>query len=238
MPTKRMLYALGAILLTACSKDERLVYHDPAAVYFFTDSLIYQTDSLTYSFAIHDSQLQQDTVKIPLKIIGTATGADRKVSVEAVADSTTAMEGKNYKLLPAVIRAGRYKDSLAVLVMKTPALDSTEVRLLLRISASSDLQPGVKERDTYLVKINNILTKPDNWDGLLTLFFGTYSKVKYRFIIDVTGISVFNFKTATGGADFQYYQYLKQVVRDALTNYEAQHGPLTDESGNQVTFPS
>ena len=122
MPTKRILYALAAILLTACSKDERLVYHDPAAVYFFTDSLIYQTDSLTYSFAIHDSQLQQDTVKIPLKIIGAATGADRKVSVEAVADSTTAKEGKNYKLLPAVIKAGQYKDSLSVLVMKTPAL--------------------------------------------------------------------------------------------------------------------
>ena len=62
MSIKRTLYALILLLLAACKKDTRLVYHDSPAVYFFTDSLFYIADSLTYSFAIHDSQLQQDTV--------------------------------------------------------------------------------------------------------------------------------------------------------------------------------
>lgn len=231
-----LLFAL--LLLGACTKEQHLTYQDAPAVYFFTDSLNYTADSTTYSFAVHDSQLQQDTVKIPLKIMGEAADHDRQVNVEAIPDSTTAVQGQQYKILPAVIKAGEYKDSLKILVMKTASLDSTEVRLSLRIVASADFQPGVIEKSTYLVKINNILTKPDNWDGLLALFFGNYSQVKFRFIIDVTGISVFNFKTPTGSIDFQYYMYLKQVMRDALTNYELLNGPLIDENGNPVTFPS
>jgi len=45
-------------------------------------------------------------------------------------------------------------------------------------------------------------------------------------------------KTPTGSVDFQYYLYLKQVMRDALTSYEQQHGPMVDEYGNPITFPS
>lgn len=228
------LAAVAGLFATGCTKDPRLDYTTPASVYFFTDSLLYTQDSMTYSFAVHESSRQADTVAIPLKIMGDAAAEDRGFSVVTDAARTTATAGVHYDILPPVVKAGRIKDSLFIKVYKTSDLAAKEVRIALRITDGGTLLPGATERLNYVVKLNDILSKPDNWDQLLISFFGPYSKAKHRFIIDVTGLAVYDFRTPTGGVDFQYYLYLKQILRAALQ----QQGPINDESGNPISFPA
>lgn len=230
-----ILVSLLAISMFACTKDERLMFNDKASVYFFTDSLFYTKDSMTYSFAVQSSTTTVDTIAIPLKIIGDAANTARTLQVIAVDTATTAIAGTHYTIIPPVVGAGLYKDSLYIKVNKTADLATKEVRLSLRIVAGGELEPGSKEQIKYLVKINNILSKPDNWDNLLVGFFGPYSQAKHRFIIDVTGIASYVFYfPGTTRIDNQYYEYLKQVLREALN----QRGPVYDESGNPISFPA
>lgn len=230
-----IMISLFAAGMFACSKDERLMYNDTNSVYFFTDSLLYTRDSMTYSFAVQSSTTITDTIAIPLKITGDAASKARTLQVVAVDSATTAVAGTHYTILPAQIGAGSYKDSLYVKVNLTEDLAASEVRLMLKIVPGGDLEPGAMEQTKYLVKINNILSKPDNWDNLLFLFFGTYSKAKHRFIIDVTGLATYQFFIpGTTRVDFQFYDYLKQVMREALR----EHGPVYDESGDPISFPS
>ncbi|WEK35598.1 MAG: DUF4843 domain-containing protein [Candidatus Pseudobacter hemicellulosilyticus] len=228
------LVTVSSLLATSCTKDPRLDYTSPASVYFFTDSLLYIQDSVTFSFAVHESSLQVDTVAIPLKLMGDAEGKDRSFTVVADPAKTTAQAGVHYDIITPKVKAGQFKDSLLVKVYKTADLASKEVRIALRITDGGELLPGATERLNYTVKLNNILSKPDNWDMLLIGFFGPYSEAKYRFIIDVTGLAVYNFRTPTGGVDFQYYMYLKQILRAALQ----EQGPIYDESNNPISFPA
>lgn len=230
-----LLLSAFAIGLFACSKDERLMFSDKNSVYFFTDSLNYTKDSMTYSFAVQPSTTEADTIAIPLKLTGDVSDAVRSLKVIAVDTSTTAVADKHYSIINPTIGAGRFRDSLYIKVFKTADLAGTEVRLSLRIVEGGELLPGAKEKLNYLVKINNILSKPDNWDNLVVGFFGPYSAAKHRFIIDVTGLATYDFRLpGTTRIDNQYYEYLKQVLREALR----QHGPVYDESGNPISFPS
>ncbi|MNR67539.1 hypothetical protein D3C85_1916000 [compost metagenome] len=63
--------------------------------------------------------------------------------------------------------------------------------------------------------------------------------MKFKFIIDVTGRSVWPpyaryGENAPTGSQMDIY-YSKMVT--ALYEYEVKNGPMLDENGNQVTFP-
>ena len=118
-------------------------------------------------------------------------------------------------------------------------------RLVLEIRASPDFQPGISDAKVtsltqpgatlrYLIRFNDYLTKPDNWDTHLKSYFGAYSQVKYAFIIEATGVSVFNI--GPGGLPVSAGFFYRQVCRKGLAQYEATNGPLIDEFGNRVTF--
>jgi hypothetical protein len=87
-----------------------------------------------------------------------------------------------------------------------------------------------------LVKINDFLTKPSNWDSWLVYFFGDYSQRKYRFIIEVTGRG--DFPSGGGAGSLPYGQFVayQQLMVQALNEYEAEHGHMLDENGDIVEF--
>lgn len=246
-----LLYIVTILIMAAgssCKKSELTAYDQPAMVQFYKLFINTQRDSSVYSFAIRPATLTADTVKLPVRISGLAVDRNRVVNLKPVADSSTAVEGTDYKIHSAVIRAGKYQDSVEIVVFRTPAMKNTEKRLLLEIVASADFQPGlvntaagndqVKQSGgstRMLVKINDFLTKPSNWDSFLFNFFGTYSRVKYAFIIQVTGKAEFVFGGAGGLAYGQFGAYQNQM-RQALADYVAENGPMLDENGNAVSF--
>jgi hypothetical protein len=118
-------------------------------------------------------------------------------------------------------------------VNRTTDLQDNGVRLYIKVVESTDFKVGVQERNHLLVKWNDILSRPTNWNDLVE-FFGTFSLVKYRFILNNTGVSEFNIETMSWAQLMNY----KIKLRNALNVYNEAHpgDPLRDENGQYVTF--
>ena len=232
--------------ITGCKKSELTQFDQPDMVYIYKDYFATNNDSSIYSFAIRPATLLQDTIKVPMRIMGEARNKDRAVNVMVVKDSTTAVEGKHYKIVPPVIKAGQYKGEINIVLFKTPDLANAGVRLDIAIGESADFKPGLPSTAPvnpraggslkYFVKFNDILTKPSNWDTRLTTFFGAYSRVKYLFIIDITERAEFPYGIS-GGLSYPEMNYYNILCKTELATYVAANGPLIDESGATVTFP-
>jgi len=237
---------LCAWLVTACKKSELTSYTQPDMIYVYKEFYDANKDSLTYSFAIMPDGVMTDTVNVPLRIMGNARDKDRVVTIQTVAAGTTATS-QQYTILPTNVKAGAFTTNIPILVNRTPEMKTREVRILLEIGASDDFLPGIPNTTAainraggatqYLVKINDFLTKPSNWESLLSTYFGTYSQVKYKFIIDVTGRTEFPITGQDMVSPSQFLFY-KQLCRVRLETYNAANGPLKDEFGIFVTFPN
>jgi hypothetical protein len=237
-----VLFAVPA----ACTKSELTSYTQPDMIYVYKDFYNTNKDSATYSFAIKPNGLMTDTVKVPLRIMGNARNNDRMVAIRTVTGNTTATI-QQYTILPTIVKAGSFTTEIPVLVNRTADMKTKEVRILLEIVASPDFQPGVPNTTAttsraggatqYLVKINDFLTKPSNWESVLSTYFGAYSQVKYKFIIDVTGRTEFPISGQEIVSPSQFLFY-KKLLREELEKYNAANGALTDEAGSPVTFPN
>ncbi|HVI48530.1 MAG TPA: DUF4843 domain-containing protein [Chitinophaga sp.] len=233
--------AVLCYLVAGCKKSPLLSFGEPAAVYFYKASYDVNADSTVYSFAIKPDTLLVDTVKIPLRISGEAAPVIREVSVSPVTDSTTAVAGTHYTLQSYTIPAGAYTGTVAVLVKRSPDLKQKNVKLLLQIIPSKDFEPGVLDSKgngkvsggatRYLIVINDYLTKPSNWDSRLVYFFGAYSAVKYKLMIQTLGTAIIPDSLPYG----QFTAYAT-LCKQALDKYETEHGPLIDENGVQISF--
>ncbi|SEN55429.1 protein of unknown function [bacterium A37T11] len=184
-------------------------------------------DSATYSFAIKEPGILQDTFYIPLRIMGVAKDADRLVNCTLTTESES--YSNIYQLLTAVIPAGSFTGYLPVKLFKDPILAQKEIKLHLTLTHSDDFDPGVTDQINYLLKVNNFLTRPASWQEN---FLGRFSQVKYGLIIRETGYEEFT------GLQLSIFRFINQTCRNALITYQEEHGvPLLDEFGEAIVFP-
>lgn len=236
--------ALFIAAFSSCKKSELQAFDQTGMVHFYKKFDNPHKDSVQYSFAIKPDALMEDTVKLPVRIAGVAADKDRTIALKAVADSTNAVEGVDYKIYSAIIRAGNYNDSVVLLVYRKPEMKTVNKRLLLEIIPSADLLPGLTNTASgtlltggsvrLLVKINDYLTQPANW-SMLSAFFGAFSVAKYKFIIQVTGLAEFTYGVS-GGIPYAQMTAYQGMLRQALSDYNNEHGTLMDENGQPVTF--
>ncbi|QEC70422.1 DUF4843 domain-containing protein [Arachidicoccus ginsenosidivorans] len=217
-----MLVAL-ALVNSSCKKEALSPYEGPAGIYFYEDQYSPVNDSVDYSFAIKNSEIHQDTIWLPVRIMGLASSKDRIINLEVVDSLTDAVKGTHYKLLiPYSMPAGAYTTELGIVLLRASDLQDTTYRLTLRLESSSDFTAGLSGQMQYQIKINDILTKPSNWDSFLIYIFGTYSQVKYRFIIDVLGRGEFP-TSGTGALGYGDLLYYASVLKNALETYNDAH---------------
>ncbi|WP_409590534.1 DUF4843 domain-containing protein [Sphingobacterium sp.] len=219
-------------LSVSCQRDQLMSFEQKAKVYIYKTNLInlatfLTRDSVTYSFAVLPDYARMDTVFIPIRIMGDAAERDRKVNYELMAVSDADKE--SYELLPALIKANKFEGRIPVLVKKTTSLKVKESRLWLKITASDDFEPGIVSQLTYLIRINNFLSRPATWSDY---YFGKYSNTKYKFIIENTGYTAFN-------QDYESeIMFIVQTCKNALLEYESLHNEtLMDEDGEEIIFP-
>jgi hypothetical protein len=244
----KLLYtALLPVLLvmSACNKDISK-YADEPRVYFYeriTGTFSTKAEVKSFSFVLLPATVTQDTILVAAKIMGLTTKAER--SFRAVADTgSAATVDTDYKILDGVIPADSLLGYLPVVVYRKPELKTITKKLNLKIVDGGDFKTGAVSEIRIQLLWNDNLIKPANWDtrpGLVT-YFGVYSTVKYRFIIDVLGMSEFPIATSNvyvpGQLSHPNMLDKKAILKDALTLYNSTHTPvLTDENGLVVTFP-
>ncbi|RPD39620.1 DUF4843 domain-containing protein [Chitinophaga barathri] len=231
-----ILFAL--LGLAACSQDERLVYQEDPRVYFSKFST--NPDSTDYSFAVKDASLLQDTVWLTMRVMGSAAVKDREIRLR-VSDTSKAREGYHFNFGPLVMPANAFEARLPVILYRKPGLRDSVLTIDLAVEESKDFKPGYNDRPTtsspidrlhYKISVTDQLLKPARWDVSLAASFGTYSQVKFRFMILETGKTNWNETIFPGDM-----QFLIQTVKYALYKYEETNGPLLDENGVRVVFP-
>ncbi|HEY8388635.1 MAG TPA: DUF4843 domain-containing protein [Parasegetibacter sp.] len=234
--TNLILICWIACALSSCEKAQIESYQNDPRIHIMSGSGGRIT-AVQYSFAIRNSSVIKDTVWVPVRIMGLADAKPRKINFQVVSSETTAQEGKHFSLTDYTMPAGEYKTNLAIVIFRTPDLQDTEVKLQMKLLPSEDFEVGVGTNLDYSLTINDILSKPDNWDGTLQSRFGVFSKVKFRFMIDVLGSEVIQTITTTSIL-LNELLYYKQKVRNAWIDYEQVHGPMLDENNNPITFPA
>ncbi|MEC5145510.1 DUF4843 domain-containing protein [Chitinophaga sp. 212800010-3] len=227
---KWLLHGMVCLMLAACSKSELTVYNDNPRMYF-------SIASLTYSFATKPSKLEKDTIAFRLNYSGMTLKSPLAARISVVKEKSTAVQGTDYELLNNyAMPAGKFFDSLRLVVKRTPGIAVTPVTLVVRLEETESYKAGLNTNGKEITfTISNILVKPDSWESYLVPYFGAYSKTKYRFIIDTLNISDFPWEMTRNGQ----LLYLKTKLALALAAYEKANGPLVDpETGNTVFFPA
>lgn len=241
-----MRYLLFLIILSAfmsCKKQEVSTYEGKEGISFFayTWENYHLTTVKNYSFAFSLTPVARDTIYLTMRVTGKIADHPRTVLLRA-AEGTTATAGVDYELKEAIIPAGAYKFDYPVIVINSPGMLTNTYRLVLEPAETKDfilgtlgLTPATANGYTeqnfryYKIDLTNQLLQPNSWQ---TGLFGVFSAVKYRFMLQVTGLTDFSIEAI--GNDGVYNLPVK--LNNALSEYEAVNGPLIDENGLRVSF--
>lgn len=231
---KLMILLLAVIgMFTACEND-KFYFQDDARVRIEGPyEWAVGTDSLTFSFAVYPSQVQEQGMEMKLYVMGEAAATDRTAKLAIDRTLTTANDNQYVFPKTVTIPAGKLEAPFIV-TLKRADLTSGTVSLYFRVVETNDFKVGVIEQNHFCIKWNDTLSKPKNWDTELLEFFGEYSLVKYRFIIDTIGFGEFS-ATSMSWSELTNY---KIIMKTALDEYNDAHPgePLKDENGLLVTF--
>lgn len=230
---KSIILAFAAIgMFTACENDKFYYQDEPRIRIEGPYEWAIGTDSLNFSFATYPNSVQQQEMKMTLYVMGEAVSTDRTAKLEVDAAKTTASASQYIIPETVIIPAGKLEVPFVVTLMRSEDLTSQTVSLFFKVVESNDFKVGVIEQNHFIMKWNDILGKPKNWDTELKEFFGEYSLTKYRFIIDTIGFGEFG-----NGMTWSELKNYQIMMKTALDEYNATSaGPLKDENGQLVEF--
>ncbi|MDR6781480.1 hypothetical protein ABIE26_002032 [Pedobacter africanus] len=224
-------------LLFACKKEKVAPYKAEDGIAFYAS--IYDPQSVAYSFAFNVQPVNRDTIFFKMRVTGRAADHPRTVSVKAVA-GTTARAGIDYILPEVTLPAGKLTLDYPIIVLNSPEMTTNTYTLVAEVAENSDFTIGSLGNvpaspytevnfKQVKVEISNKLVQPSYWSAGT---FGAFSVVKFKFMIQVTGLT--DFSPEAIGVDGQYNLPIR--LRNALAEYEAANGPLYDENNVRVTF--
>lgn len=214
-----------AAAFAGCAKNEELLFNQTDLVY-----VEYQ-DSSDYTFATSPAAVLTDSIIVSYRIIGKVSASDREIKLVPTA-ATTAKAGYHYKVGKAVVKANEFGAKVPIYVYRKPGLKDSSLVVALQIEENENFKPGFPTRLRYKFTLTDILKKPTIWESTWSPYFGSYSEVKFKFLIAVTGKTNWN-----SGPLPQDSRFLSQKARNALLEYNQQYGALIDENGQEVFFP-
>jgi hypothetical protein len=230
---KYLMLLMALSTLISCKREEVSTYQGEDGLVIYQPTS--QSTTQTFSFALALKAKPRDTFFLDVRITGKAAKYPRTISFKA-GDGTTARKGIDYLLPDFILPADSLKAKYPVVVFNTPEMINTTYVLVAEIAENKDFKigalgytAGLTSYKSLNIEITNQLVKPSYWQPG---YFGTFSRAKFRFMIDSTGLTNFS-ETAIG---INGLFNLPVTLRRLLAVYEAANGPLIDENGLRVTF--
>lgn len=260
MKTK-LIVLLGVLALATSCEDSSELYNYPEnKIGFLRENGTNKT--VTKTFIYDKSDVDRDTIYIPMRTMGFVTDYDRPIGIEqAEAVFETGEEGANavpgVHFVPfddpeyvkfAVVKAGKAEALLPVILLRDPSLEQEEVTLRIRIVRNKEFLPINDEDSEKLITFSDMIMQPELWTDWFSKFFGTWGPVKYRFMLDVSNErwdDEFIDKLAN---DYPYMMFWQARLRTLLEEENARRAeaglePLREEpepgefEGKLVSFP-
>lgn len=249
----RYIYIFLLLLLTTagCKKNSLQYFEEETPllnIWFGTDAGV--QDSITHNFAY--SPTNRDSIVFNYRIAGYPVDYDRTFELTTADEDAKLL---NFTFKTYKVPAGKSLGKLAFYVDKPtdPTLFlNRDLKVSLNLKSSTVFQPALRELSKLKITFKNAVTKPDNWDvavpinTALKTFFGTYSNEKYKFIIQVTGLSNFTVvNNTTVNPDLPpntitaiRARALQVQCKIALDQYKLTNGKdLLDENLIPIVFP-
>jgi len=211
---------------------------------------VYNSVTYNYSYAY-----EEGSITFYAQLSGMPADHDRVFHIEPFGDDAeliaSTIRTEDY-VIPAGEIGGTFNVYFNSQKLPSPTIfTKNDGTVNFRVVDEGVFAPGTENHQQFTVVLKNYLAKPDNWDSAnfprvpLANYFGTYSRVKYQFMIEVLGLVDFeiNYNMATSydeetnTVSAVYAVYLQQVMQKALMEYNDSHDtPLTDEFGTLVSF--
>ena len=249
----RYTYIFLLLLLTmaGCKKNDLQYFEEEVPllnIWLGTDAGV--QDSITHNFAY--SPTNRDSIIFNYRIAGYPVDYDRIFEL-TTADNDAGLLNFTFKTYK--VPAGKSLGKLAFYVDKPT--DQTlflnrDLKVSFRLKQSAIFQPATKDLSHLKITFKNAVTKPDNWDvavpvsTALKTFFGAYSNEKYKFVIQVTGLSNFvvvnnntvNPDLPPNTITAVHARALQVQCKIALDQYKQANGKdLLDENLIPIVFP-
>lgn len=255
MKKTRLYYLLAALfILTSCEKEELDSFDTSYAalnIWVGTQAgAVHDNAIYNYSYAY-----EEGSITFYAQVSGVVTSYDRTFHLEIFGKDSAlvvpTVRTETY-VIPAGSIGGAYK-----VYFNTQKLTSKELfsevdgEVQFRVVPNDTFAIGTERHQLFTVVLKNYLAKPANWDSAnyprvaLSKYFGTYSRVKYQFMIEHLGLIDFeinynaqtSYDETTNVVSAAYAVYLQQLMQSALNDYNNTHDtPLTDEFGVPVSF--
>ncbi len=255
MKIKYYLLVAVTCVLAACQEDQIPLFEDVNRIQFGNAMTIGSSndkslsDSVAnFSFIYSSSSVTVDTVYFNVFTSGGPVSYDRyyqlrQVEMEGVVNAEPGVhymplnseEGQGLQL----IKAGNATSECGIIVLRDPSLQTEEVSLYFELVPSDEFVLGNPEYIRRKLNITDQLTKPAWWTDMITNFYLLkYSRVKHRFMIDVTGQKWDDEFWTKLRANFSEFNFWRGVLRKELAEYNNLHPdqPLVDEDGDLVVF--
>ena len=231
------LFGLVMSLLWGCDNDDYVWNGQDYARLVGPEIWTQGTDSMTFTFSVYPTDTVRFVVESEIFVQGRVSDNDRTIRLQVDETNTTAPADSYSVPEEVVLRGGEHSADFDILIYRIPEIQERDITLHVRIAPGGDLDAGVSSASSLTITWNDKITRPSNWDDLEE-FFGTYSEVKYRFIISTLGISVFPYGEGefTWGRMWNYHLQMVAALEDFNNDPDNPEAPLTDENGGVVSF--
>ena len=241
-----LLLLMITLFLCSCEKDLPVYENKDCYLKF-----VYGNDAdsvINYSFAYGNAVI--DTVWLKVRIMGFTADYDRPVQLrQVITENNDAPSGELYVPFADLaadfykIPAGAIEAELPIVLKRAPDSDTLEYVLKIAFQENSAFLYGSKENAFKKIIISNQLVKPANWDDDCSYYLGEWGKRKHEFMIEVTGERWDDEYVDEVWHDYvwndgNYCKYIQNLLNDSLDAYVDDNGPLTEDDGTPVSFPS
>lgn len=254
---KYILIALVCVCsIQSCKKSDDFLYTDiariqfgPAPQYSYLYAYTFSDSSKVESLTALNTATLVDTVYFDIYTMGKVSDQDRAfvLKQEQVNGQYNAVPGVHYKAFTDpdvtknyVIKAGQVHSRIPIILLRDASLKTNSAVLKFNIVANDNFQLGQEQLTWRKVTFTDRLSQPAAWNAqAVSLWYGKYSEVKHRFMINATGQKWDQDFLTMIIKDNQLQQYWISVVKSALAAYNNAHpgNPLIDEFGSLVVLP-
>lgn len=251
---------LGILSLASCHDSSEFYDYPVNKIGFLREGD--ENKAITKTFIYDHSDVERDTIYIPMRTMGFVTPYDRAIGIEqAEATFQDGIQGSNavpgvhyvpfddpgYRQI-AVVKAGKAEAELPVILLRDSSLENEEVTLRIRIIDNGEFMAINPQDEEKLVMFSDMLMQPAQWDDWFTKMFGNWGPVKYRFMLDNSDERWDDAFIQKLNNDYPYMMFWLSRMRKLLEEENARRKaegkePLREEpkpgeiEGELVSFP-
>lgn len=154
-----------AFSASSCEDTDYMTYDTAHNGTYFVD------DTLQYSFGVTPIEQRTYVVNVPVRVMGSLSDQARKIGFEVITDTTTAIEGVQYRLGEAVVLPDSVNGYIPVEILRDGLKGSyaegyVRYRLGLRLVANEHFAPTLGEdNQKFVLNFDNAVEMPEWYDA-------------------------------------------------------------------------